>query len=269
MMNQVQGNLIGTDVNGTASVGNSFDGVGIQNGVSDNTIGGTTAGARNVISGNSGQGVRIDGGGTTGNQVLGNFIGTKVNGTAALGNSDGGVLIASSASNNTIGGTMSGEGNTIAFNGGAGVFADSTAGTGNAIRRNSIHDNGSLGIDLGPVGVTANDANDPDTGPNNRQNFPVLTSATSGGGNTTIMGTLNSTPNTSFRLEFFANSAADPSCFGEGQTFIGSTNVTTDGSGNASINVTFPTGVPLGQVITSTATDPNGNTSDSPAVAWA
>jgi CSLREA domain-containing protein len=269
-MNQVQGNFIGTDFTGTIALGNG-NGVVIASGAFSNTIGGTDSGARNVISGNKNWGVVItnanyvggpDLGATTINQVQGNYIGTAVNGTAALGNSNSGMLITTPASNNTIGGTASGAGNIIAFNGGAGVRMDNTGGTGNAFRRNSIHDNGGLGIDLGPAGVTANDVGDGDSGPNNLQNFPVLTSATSGGGNTTIMGTLNSTANTSFTLEFFANSAADPSCFGEGQTFIGSTNVTTDGSGNASINVTFPTGVPLGQVITSTATDPNGNTSE-------
>ena len=75
---------------------------------------------------------------------------------------------------------------------------------------------------------------DPDTGANNRQNFPVITSVRSSGGSTTIEGTFNSTPDESrFRLEFFASAAADPSGFGEGQTFLGFTTVDTDVNGNA------------------------------------
>ncbi|MDH3602705.1 MAG: thrombospondin type 3 repeat-containing protein, partial [Candidatus Tectomicrobia bacterium] len=86
--------------------------------------------------------------------------------------------------------------------------------------------------------------------------FPVITSATTG----QITGTLNSTPNTEFRLEFFANSQCDPSGFGEGETFLGFTNIQTDGSGNAGFTANLP--VPEGQVVTATATDPDGNTSE-------
>jgi hypothetical protein len=110
--------------------------------------------------------------------------------------------------------------------------------------------------------VTANDLLDVDGGGNNRQNFPVLTSAASGGGTATIEGTLNSTPNTDFRLEFFANTTADPSNHGEGESFIGSTNVTTDGSGDVSFTNTFSAIVPVGEFISATATDPGGNTSE-------
>jgi len=107
--------------------------------------------------------------------------------------------------------------------------------------------------------VTANDDGDGDSGPNNLQNFPVLTSATIG--STTIEGTLNSTPDTEFRLEFFANSTCDPSGHGEGERFLGSTTVMTDGDGDASFSVTFPETVP-GEFITATATDPDNNTSE-------
>ena len=104
--------------------------------------------------------------------------------------------------------------------------------TGLAIEGNSIFSNGGLGIDLNRDGVTPNDIlpGDPDTGPNNLQNFPVLTSVSSSGGTTTINGTLNSTPNTTFRIEFFANDMLDPSGNGEGQIFLGSTSVMTDGA---------------------------------------
>ena len=94
------------------------------------------------------------------------------------------------------------------------------------------------------------------------QNFPVVTSSFTGGGVVTVAGTLNSTPSTTFRLEFFANSILDPSGFGEGETFVGSATVTTDLSGDASFAVSFPASVPAGQFITATATDPGGNTSE-------
>ena len=94
-----------------------------------------------------------------------------------------------------------------------------------------------MGIELveaGPIwGVTTNDGGDGDSGANDLQNFPVLTSATSG--TTTIEGTFNSAPNTEFRLEFFSNSACDPSSHGEGETFIGYTTVVTDGSGDTDL----------------------------------
>ena len=150
-------------------------------------------------------------------------------------------------------------GNIIAFNGGDGVFV--LEATENAILSNHIFSNSDLGIDLSPDGVTPNDAGDTDTGANNLQNFPVLTSATTGS-STTIEGSLNSTPDMDFRLEFFSNSACDPSSHGEGETFLGSASVTTNGSGNASFSITFPHTVPVGYFITATATDPNNNTSE-------
>ena len=75
-------------------------------------------------------------------------------------------------------------------------------------------------------------------------------------------GTLNSTPGTTFRIEFFSNGSCDPSGFGEGEVFVGSTSVTTNGSGNASFNVTVPVAVSGGRQMTATATDPGGNTSE-------
>ncbi len=251
--NVIQGNFIGTNQNG-ANLGNSSVGV-LFNATGSNTVGGTAAGAGNVISGNGSVGVLIAGGeGALGSNVVqGNFIGTNQNG-ANLGNLASGVEILSS-NDNLI------QGNTIAFNA-AGTFdtgVNVLSGTGNAILSNSIFSNEGLGIDLrggteDANGVTENDAGDGDEEANNLQNFPVLTSATSGGGSTNIQGTLNSTADTTFRIEFFANTACDPSGFGEGQTFLGFTSVTTDGGGNAGINVALPTAVPAGQFITATAT---------------
>ena len=109
-----------------------------------------------------------------------------------------------------------------------------------------------------PDGVTANDADDSDTGANNLQNFPVLTSVTSSGNSTTIQGSLNSTPNTTFQIDFYSSAALDPSGNGEGALFFNTTSVTTDGNGDATINVTFPMALEAGRVVTATATDPMG-----------
>ena len=160
-----------------------------------------------------------------------------------------------------IGGTGAGAGNIIAFTT-AGPAVDVTRGFNYGVLGNSIFGNADLGIDLGGDGVTLNDIGDGDSGPNNLQNFPVLTSAVSSAMGTVIQGTLNSTPNTAFRVELFSNDACDPSGYGEGKNYLGFVNVTTDGAGNASLNATVPTPVTGGWVITSTATDPSNNTSE-------
>ena len=255
--NVFQGNFIGTDITGTVALGNGDDGLRIQNAPS-NIIGGTVAGARNVISGNGAGGIVIDTNGATGNVVQGNYIGTQVNGASPLGNSVYGVRIRNSASNNTIGGTAAGAANTIAFNGGDGVGVHS--GSGNSTLSNAIFSNGGLGIELGNNWLTPNDPGDIDTGANNLQNFPVLTAATTG--STQIDGTLNSTASTLFQLEFFSNVACDASGNGEGESFLGFSDETTDGSGNTNFVVVFSAEVPVGQFITATATDPGGNTSE-------
>ena len=120
-----------------------------------------------------------------------------------------------------------------------------------------------MGINLGADGVTPNDASqsDADIGPNLLQNFPVLTQLV-GGAATTIEGTLNSAPDTTFTLDFYANSLADPSGYGEGETYLGAATVTTDASGDAVFSVNLPAPTYLGQFVTATATDPDGNTSE-------
>ena len=266
--NFIQGNFIGTDITGKTSLNNSAQ-TGIYIAGNNNTIGGATIAARNIISGNSWSASGVDGG--TGirvigdsNVVQGNFIGTDLTGTTDIGNGTGIII---NGSDNMIGGMASGMGNIIAFNKSYGisvsVLSVSEKSINNTIFSNSIFSNYMIGINLGAGGlVTANDVGDGDTGPNNLQNFPVIISATSGGGSTTVDGTLNSTANVAFRLEFFSNKICDPSGYGEGQTLLGSTNVTTDASGNASFKTTFPVSVPNGYFITATATDARNNTSE-------
>ena len=116
--NVVQGNFIGTDVNGTTAIGNKYGGVEVF--AKNSTIGGTEAGAGNLISGNVGSGVILAAYDTAGNLIQGNLIGTDVTGTTPLGNTGGGVRTLSNE-NNVIGGATAGTGNVIAFNGGDGV----------------------------------------------------------------------------------------------------------------------------------------------------
>ena len=255
---QIQGNYIGTDVSGTRKLGNLGNGILVDNSWT-NTIGGTVSGTGNLISGNS-NGVVISGSSALGNAIQGNSIGTQRDGLSALGNSACGMLITNSASLNTVGGPLLGAGNAIAFSGQDGIRICS--GNRNTVRVNSLFSNGGLGIDLNGDGVTPNDSGDGDSGANNLLNYPVLTSSTNYGGVTFLTGTLNSVPNSTFTLEFFSNHATDPTTYGEGQTFLGSTNVMTDGNGNVSFTALFSPAVPAGDFISATSTDPGGSTSE-------
>ncbi|MFB2921008.1 S8 family serine peptidase [Aerosakkonema funiforme] len=283
--NIVQGNYIGTDASGSNAVGN-YNGVAISEGYG-NIIGGTSNGTRNIISGNQSSGVVIDGGifggSTPGewrgkakkNIVQGNYIGTDITGMNNLGNWGYGVQIGESF-DNIIGGTDEKAGNQIAFNGMPGVHFMSREisgvyASGNAILSNAIFANAGGGIDLVAAnmeqmtfgfGTTYNDFGDSDAGPNDLQNYPVLMTAISSDSSTTIEGTINSTPNTTLRVEFFSNRTITLSGYGEGENFLGFENVTTDSSGNARFTVNLPIAVTSGQFITATATDPNNNTSE-------
>ncbi len=256
--NSFQGNLIGTNATGTAALNALFHGVVLAGSTTNTTVGGGTAGAGNVITARS-TGIIITET-LSGVVIQGNKIGTDITGTAALGNGACGIDIGASfaaISNGMVGGSIAGQGNIIAFNGTNGI----SVGSGNtySILGNSIHDNGRLGITLGgrcddlTATPTLNDHCDGDTGPNELQNYPVITSAVIAAGNVTISGTLDSTALSEFRIEFFSNASCDPSGNGEGQTFLGSTTVTTDASCSATFGpLVFP--IPAGQnVITATA----------------
>ena len=188
-------------------------------------------------------------------------------GVTPLGNGEGGVLIG--GSDNRIGGLESGEGNLIAFNDSAinaadvgGVAISAGPNIGNAILGNSIHSNTGLGIDLTRDGVSGNDADDSDAGSNNLQNFPVLEDlpTLTGAASTSVSGLLQSVPSTDFRLEFFASDNCDAAGFGEGQTFIATIDVTTDGDGQAVFDESFGTSsVDPGSFVTATATRLDGS----------
>lgn len=256
----VEGNFIGTDVTGMAPLGNTSYGILAE--ATGATIGGSGAGAGNVISGNTATGISLSGVGIV---VQGNFIGTDLTGTLSLGNQDRGIVVFGNSE--IIGGTGAGEGNVIAHNKNAGLVVLGSTGalTGDAIRGNSIFANGGIGIDLGADGVTANDALDADTGPNLRQNYPIVSSAVpvvpSG---TRVKGTFDSVPSTVYSLDFFVNPACAgrPQDFDEGKLYVGSAVVVTDGAGHVVIDEMLAYTITAGQPVTITATDPGGNTSE-------
>ena len=260
----IQSNLIGTDVNGTAALGNG--GAGIKGGGPGLVIGGTGAGEGNLVSGNL-IGMDLFAEGMT---VQGNAVGVDDSHLNPIPNRSHGIKLGSPGSAPNIIGTPSpggSGGNLIAYNVGTGIFV--TGGAHHTMRGNSIHDNAPLGIALGSAGKPlADDPGDVDGGVNNGQNFPIIASATQeavGAVDLHIVGTLNSHPSTTFDLDFYANPPCSrfPFDYIQGETWIGSAQVTTDASNIAAIDVTLP-GLTLepGARISATATDPQGNTSE-------
>ncbi len=255
----VQNNRVGTTADGMSALPNDGNGISVNG--DNNLIGGTEALNRNFFAGNIDNGMRISG---DLNMIHNNFMGLDILGNP-LGNGESGVLANGFSGSNILGGTNAGEGNIIAHNTLDGVRVRGISASGIVslgILGNSIHSNGLLGIDLTDrddinEGVTPNDPLDVDTGHNGLQNFPIITTVGS-----TITGTFSSEANKDYRIEFFANSAADSSGHGEGETFLGFQNVTTDGNGDTSF--TFIPGTPpaAGQFITATATNPENQTSE-------
>lgn len=258
--NLIAGNYIGTSAAGTMALPNTYGVFGIE-GAHGNMIGGATAAARNVISGNQGVGIRLD---TVNNTIIqGNYIGMAANGMAALSNqvgphgplTPGDGITLQKCSGTIVGGTTAGAGNIIAFNAASGISLLDNSLT-NRIVGNASFANGGLALDIGGNGVTGNDPGDGDAAQNNGQNFPVLNVATS----TAISGMLDSQPAHSaypVRLEFFANAACDVSGFGEGETYLGF--LTLAAPGSFTFNYSPVAGRPF---ITATATDNHGNTSE-------
>ena len=266
----VEGNIIGTTQDGSAAFPNAHGTVGVAVRASEDTIV-----RNNLISG-----IRIEGvnhhdgevfgtgvyiyGPNTGVVIEGNRLGTDASGANPVPNLIG-VNFAwfqGNPSGGQVGGE-NGQANIIAFNETTGVIIGPDI-FGVTIESNSIHSNGLLGIDLLPSsGVTPNDPGDPDTGGNNLQNFPVITSAVATGSSIAIEGTLNSNPNESFIIEFFANQQCDTTGNGEGEVVLGRTMTTTDASGNATFSATLPFAPDSLTVVTANATrDATGDTSE-------
>jgi parallel beta-helix repeat protein len=261
---RILGNFVGTDVTGTKPLGNAngmFVGAGVVevtgNIIADGSIGLEIDACDALIA------------------VHGNFIGTDATATRELGNRLHGILVDPTGIA-VIGSITPGEGNVVAHNGhalgptgapareepsGILVFAPAIA-----IRGNRIFDNRSLGIDLFPEGVTLNDPGDGDVGANGMtlQNFPIITSVVPGTTTTHIEGSLNSMPSQFFAIDLYASAACPrhPNDLLQGETYLGTVPVNTDGSGNVTFTTDVPVVLAAGQPVTATATDAQTNTSE-------
>ncbi len=260
--NHVSGNFIGVTRSG-AAMGNQANGVWIGNGAASNLVG--EPGLPNIIGCNKYDGIVIGQAGTSSNNIRNNWIGALLDGTARPNLSDG-VALWGGATNNLIGGVNAGEGNFITgSSNGVGVYDAATVG--NSIRGNQIFGNTWLGIQLagndGNYGVTANDPLDTDSGPNDLQNFPVVSHATRGNGSLFVTGTFNGAANTKIIIDLYGTPTPGVSGYGEGKVYLGTQTVTTDSSGSATFSATVPDSAGY---VSSTATAPDGSTSEFSAV---
>ncbi len=252
--NRIEGNYIGLSADGSGAIPNYY-GVDVRN--SDNNVIGGSDTARNVISGNDHDGVLLFREALN-NTVEGNYIGVNPAGDAALPNGRHGVHISGHfeelPNDNTV------RSNLIAHNLQDGVRV--TSGLRNHITANRIHSNGGLGIDLGGDGITANDYQDVDHGPNNKRNYPILESRVGSRTVFTLATIIRGKPDTTFTVEFFKSDACDTSGHGEGWELAHTeTGVTTDADGYASFERTFPL-TDRGKFITAVAIGPRNNTSE-------
>jgi hypothetical protein len=271
--NVVQGNYIGTNASGTGAIPNTV-GVNLAFGAtSDNTIGGTTTGAGNLISGNEFDGVIVNNSAGP-NTVQGNQIGVNADGNP-LGNGGDGIAISNSA-NTTVGGTASSAGNTIAHNVNGVIATFSNRGTGNSVRGNRIFANTERGIDLGNNGRTPNDdtpagSEDDDDGVNRLQNFPVIqnTSYDGAANEITLTYEVPSQPGLSgdgastypIEVDIYRADGDDQ----EGETYLHTDTYTASNFNNGPTKtITFTPGasVSTSDQLVATATDANNNTSE-------
>ncbi len=157
----------------------------------------------------------------------------------------------------------------VVFDAGADGQCDASAGVDNYLDPNITHSNVGLGVDLKDDGVTLNDLDDPDTGPNDVMNFPVVTRAEVVGGFLEVEGTLNTAPASFLFIFIFANSECDPTGFGEGERFLDE-----EVAAGVGPNRTFTATIPLaeqpvfdGEVITTSASNPESTSEFSECVA--
>lgn len=285
-----QGNFIGTNVSGTTAASSSIT---LVSGGGSLNVGGGEPAQRNLIvgqvyagtygsatvsnnlMGTDSSGTRRLGGGnvvgmnsflTIANNLLtgvslfessatisGNYIGVDVTGTQPLG---GGGSISSG-----FGAGFTASNNLIAYTGGTPIVI----GNSGRLSGNRIFANGGLGIDVGGEGVSLNDPGDLNSsGRGGKQNFPIANRVYNANGATVVEGILDSRPSATYSLEFFRNSLCDPTGFGEGERVMGTAAVTTDATGKARFQLTFPGETATGEWITALATGSNNTSEFSP-----
>ena len=232
--NEILGNYIGTNRGGVGALPNNYGGVYIFNGADLNRIGNGASSGRNVISGNSQYGVVVMGGEY--NSILGNYIGANKDGDSALPNSVG-ILLYDGAHHNIIGPS-----NVIAYNSSDGVYLPGSAGNSNKITQNSIFSNSGFGINL-------------DGGANGSISAPTISKADYNEYNAKAQ--IEGSAASNSVVEIFDVGTPDSSGFGEGKTYVGSANAAASGLWSVSLS-----GVSSGDILTTTATDNDDNTSE-------
>ncbi|MFN2377146.1 MAG: hypothetical protein ABR538_11455 [Candidatus Binatia bacterium] len=257
----IEGCFVGIAADGTTAAGNALSGIHTGS-ATDLVIGGPAPGQRNVISSNGLNGVTDVGPPTA---ILNNLVGTDRTGQLDRGNAQDGIFVIGGGS--VVGSDDAESANVVRFNGRAGIGVAAPA-TAVAVLANHVGPNDGLGIDLEPgpgSPVTANDADDADTGANDRQNFPVLTAAVSAVGMLSVEGTLDvpaAASDADYTIRFFRSDDCDASGNGEGEEFLGAVEVSLSGDAEA-FAVEVPGGVADGTAVTATATEvATGNTSE-------
>lgn len=219
-----------------------------------------TSGSQNVIAGsalisNDEHGVLIS------EQSVDNTLEDNLIGTNSLdedvGNGLSGVLLANSNGNTIKGNVIANNGSAAAASGGAGYSDDNGVtilqASGNDLDANEFRDNEGLAIDLAADGVTENDPGDLDSGPNGRQNFPVITAAIAQAP-FRVEGSLDSASGIVHRLDFFENTTCDPSGNGEGGRYLGAAEIVIH-AGPSDFVEFFDPAVAPGNFVTATATN--------------
>lgn len=227
----IAGNVVGLNLTGTGRLANADEGLLVADSAN------VTVQANQFCAGQT-NGIVLEGAGTTGVTLSGNWIGTNSGGASSLGNAADGILIRTGATGCTIGAD-----NEIAYNGRYGIAVDGASTTGHTITQNRIHDNTSDGIALlngGNGDVTA----------------PVIERAKLNDASLlTIEGVLSDSP--SIEIEVFS---ADSAGSGEGVVYLGSTTTSADGSFTLTVDVSA-TGLAVGDAVTATATYASDDTS--------
>lgn len=254
----IQGNYIGTDINGTAALANGAHGIDMGNGGFNYIIGGDSMGEGNVISGNTLYGIDVN----NGVMIQGNIIGADNSGFSGIPNQAGGILINTGKSDISIGGDNIEDGNIIAFNQGVGIEINSAAGLNNPIRKNQIYSNTGLGIDINADGPTDNDELDVDEGANNVQNSPLIYNSYVSGNEVTVTFLVNTdVANAVYPLnvDFYKADVSGE----EGETYLGTISyAVAEALLYKTASFTTAAVVNIGEFILATATDSNGNTSE-------
>jgi parallel beta-helix repeat protein len=257
--NVLSANVIGLGADGLSSMGNF--GVGIYIG---SEAGGSTLQTHdtsllnNTIVASTGDGIFLHGIGVQNTLVQSNFVGTDSNGANGLRNVGNGIHIDAGASNTLV------LANIIKNNGRAGikVVSNGVDSLTNEFKSNRIYDNQQLQIDLAtfdfsyatPTPNDAASALDSDTGSNGLTNFPELVNAFVESSGTRVQGVLHAAANTDYRIEAFSSTATDIGGRGQAALYLGSTVVTTDASGAATINFLGGQAAIPGQFVSATAT---------------